>query len=131
MSSAEQHPDVVDRYLAKELLAQRVACPFSHPPLPNFRVSPIGVVPKKTPGEFRRIQHLSYPNGASINDGIPVEHSSVTYSRIDDAIGLILGSGVGSCLAKTDIKSAFRTIPIRLAGYNLLGIYWQGNYYFD
>ena len=129
--SAAQHPDVVDRYLAKELLAQRVAGPFSHPPLPNFRVSPTGVVPKKTPGEFRCIQHLSYTNGASINDGIPVEHSSVTYSRIDDAIGLILGSGVGSCLAKTDIKSAFHIIPIRPADYNLLGIYWRGNYYFD
>ena len=46
--SAAQHPDVVDRYLAKELLAQRVAGPFSYLPLPNFRVSPIGVVPKKT-----------------------------------------------------------------------------------
>ena len=56
-----QHPDVVDRYLAKELLVQRVSGPFSHPPLPNFRVSPIGVVPKKTPGEFRCNQHLSYP----------------------------------------------------------------------
>ena len=129
--SAAQHPDVVDRYLAKELLTQRVAGPFSHPPLPNFRVSPIGVVPKKTPGEFRCIQHLSYPKGASINDGIPVEHSSVTYSRIDDAIGLILGSGVSSCLAKTDIKSAFRIISIRPADYNLLSIYWRGNYYFD
>ena len=129
--SAEQHPDVVDGYLAKELLAHRVAGPFTHPPLPNFRVSPIGVVPKKTPGEFRCIQHLSYPNGASINDGIPVEHSSVTYSRIDDAIGLILRSGVGSCLAKTDIKNAFRILPIRPADYNLLGIYWRGNYYFD
>ena len=129
--SAEQHPDVVDGYLAKELLAHRVAGPFTHPPLPNFRVSPIGVVPKKTPGEFRCIQHLPYPNGASINDGIPVEHSSVTYSRIDDAIGLILRSGVGSCLAKTDIKNAFRILPIRPADYNLLGIYWRGNYYFD
>lgn len=129
--SAGQHPNVVDRYLAKEVLAQRVAGPFSHPPLPNFRVSPIGVVPKKTPGEFRCIQHLSYPNGASINDGIPVEHTRVTYSRIDDAVGLILRSGVGSCLAKTDIKSAFRIIPIRPADYNLLGIYWRGNYYFD
>ena len=76
--SPAQHPDVVDRYLAKELLAQRVAGPFSYLPLPNFRVSPIGVVPKKTPGEFRCTQHLSYPNGASINDGIPVEHLSVT-----------------------------------------------------
>lgn len=110
-------------------MARRVAGLFSHLPLPNFRVSPFGLVPKKTPGEFRCIQHLSYPNGASINDGIPVEHSSVTYSRVDDAIGLILGSGVGSCLAKTDITSAFRIIPP--ADYNLLGTYWRGNYYFD
>ena len=58
--SAGQHPGVVDRYLAKEVLAQRVAGPFSHLPFPNFRVSPIGVVPKKTPGEFRCIQHLPY-----------------------------------------------------------------------
>ena len=129
--SAGQHPDVVDRYLAKEVLGQRVAGPFSHPPLPHFRVSPIGVVPKKTPGEFRCIQHLSYPYGASVNDGIPVEHCRVTYSRIDDAAGLILRSGVGSCRAKTDIKSAFRIIPIRPADYNLLGFYWRGSYYFD
>ena len=129
--SAEQHSDEVERYLTKEVLAQRVAGPFTHPPFQNFWVSPIGVVPKKTPGEFRCIQHLSYPYGASVNDGIPVEDSSVTYSRIDDAVGLILRSGVGSFLAKPDIKSAFRIIPIRPADYHLLGIYWQGNYYFD
>ena len=122
---------MVDRYLAKEVLAQRVAGPFTHIPFHNFRVSPIGVVPKKTLGEFRCIQHLSYPYGASVNNGIPVEDSSVTYYRIDDAVGLILRSGVGSFLAKTDIKSAFRTIPIRPADYNLLGIYWRGGYYFD
>jgi len=67
----------------------------------------------------------------SINDSIPVEHSRVTYSRIDDAVGLILRSRVGSCLAKTDIESAFRIISIRPADYNLLGIYWWGDYYFD
>ena len=129
--SAEQHPGVLDHHLTKELLAQRVAGPFTHLPFQNFRVSPIGVVPKKTPGEFHCIQHLSYPYGASVNDGIPVEDTSVNYSRIDDAVGLILRSGVGSCLAKTDIKSAFRIIPIRPADYHLLAIYWRGNYYFD
>jgi len=51
-------------------LAQRAAGPFSHPPLPNFRVSPIGVVPNKAADEFRCIQHLAYPYRASINDGI-------------------------------------------------------------
>ena len=129
--SAQQHPGVVDRYLAREVLAQRVAGPFTHPPFQNFRVSPIGVIPKKTPGEFRCIQHLSYPYGASVNDGIPVEDSSVTYSRIDNAVGLILRSGFDSFLAKTDIKSAFRIIPIRPADYNRLSIYWRGNYYYD
>ena len=129
--SAEQHPNVVNRYLAKEVLAQRVAGPFTHPLFQTFWVSPIGVVPKRTPGEFRCIEHLPYPYGASVNDGIPVEDSSVTYSRIVDAVGLILRTGVGSLLEKTDIKSAFRIIPIRPADYNLLGIYWRGGYYFD
>ena len=115
--SAEQHPNVVNRYLAKEVLAQRVAGPFTHPLFQPFRVSPIGVVPKKTPGEFCCIEHLPYPYGASVNDGIPVEDSSVTYSRIVDAVGLILRTGVGRLLEKTDIKSAFRIIPIRPADY--------------
>ena len=43
--SAVQHPGALDHYLKKELLAQRVAGPFTHPPFKNFRVSPIGVVP--------------------------------------------------------------------------------------
>ena len=55
--SAKQHPGVFDHYLTKELLAQRVAGPFTHPPFQNFRVSPIGVLPKKTPGEFRCTLH--------------------------------------------------------------------------
>lgn len=70
-------------------MAQRVADPFIYLPFPDFRVSPIGVVPKKTPGEFRCIQLLSYPYRASVSDGIPVKDFSVTYSCIDDAVGLI------------------------------------------
>lgn len=29
-------------------------------------------------------------------------------------------------LAKTDVKNAFRLVPIRPEDYDLLGIYWQG-----
>lgn len=42
-----------------------------------------------------------------MNDGIPVEDPSVTYSRNDDAIVLIWRPGAGSSLGITDIKSAF------------------------
>ncbi len=34
-------------------------------------------------------------------------------------------------MAKTDIKSAFCIIPILPADYDLLGIFWQGKYYYD
>ena len=34
-------------------------------------------------------------------------------------------------MPKTDIKSAFRIIPIRPCDYDLLGIFWQGKHYYD
>ena len=69
--------------------------------------------------------------GKSVNDGISHEHSSVQYSNIDHAIKKIKQSGVGSYLAKTDIKSAFRILPINPQDYHLLGIKWSGQYYYD
>ena len=131
MQSALQHPDIVDDKLAKEITAGRIAGPFSSPPLEDFRVSPLGVVPKKSPGEFRLIHHLSYPKGFSINDGIPGEYSSVSYATIEDGIRLIKRAGQGCFLAKTDIKSAFRIVPIHPADYNLLGMQWKNSFYYD
>ena len=129
--SALQHPNVVSAKLIQEVKAGRIAGPFDTPPFKNFCVSPLGVVPKKIPGEFRLIHHLSFPRGASVNDGISSEHSTVSYCRVDDAIALIKSLGRGCFLAKTGIKSAFRIIPIRPQDYPLLGMTWQGKYYYD
>lgn len=129
--SAQENPQIVSAKLFKECQADRLAGPFDHPPFVQFRVSPLGVVPKKAPGEYRLIHHLSFPNGDSVNDGIPPEHTSVPYVRVDDAVAMIKRLGRGSFLAKTDIKSAFRIIPIRPSDYDLLGIFWQGKYYYD
>lgn len=129
--SASQHPEVVDMKITKELEAHRLAGPFQFPPLHPFRISPLGVVPKKTPGEFRLIHHLSYPRGSSVNDGIDSEHTKVCYASIDDAIKFIKMAGPGCFLAKTDIKNAFRIIPISPDDYNLLGMQWRGLYYYD
>ena len=129
--SAHEHPEAVDSKLLKELAAHRLAGPFVQPPFSPFRISPLGVVPKKVPGEYRLIHHLSYPSGDSINDGISQQNSSVAYSRVDDAVKLIKNIGHGSFLAKTDIKNAFRIIPIQPADYDLLGMSWKGKYYYD
>ena len=131
MLSALENPLAVDAKLKKELDAQRLAGPFQSLPLSPFWVSPLGVVPKKVPGEFRLIHHLSFPKGSSVNDGIPPEHTSVHYATIDEAIKLIMSAGPGCFLAETDIKNAFRIIPIHPSDYNLLGMQWRGLYYYD
>ena len=131
LKSALEHPEIVDAKLKKELDAHRLAGPFHSPPFPIFHVSPIGVVPKKLPGEFRLIHHLSYPKGTSINDGISSVNTSVHYATIRDAIHFIKLAGPGCFLAKTDVKNAFRIIPIHPRDYHLLGIKWNGSYYYD
>lgn len=129
--SALQNPDVVDVKLEKELRAGRLAGPFKSPPFSTFIVSPLGIVPKKTPGDFRLIHHLSFPAGSSINDGIPENFSSVSYATINDAICQIKLAGRGSFLSKTDIKNAFPIIPISPKDYGLLGMEWKNQFFFD
>ena len=77
------------------------------------------------------IHHLSYPKGSSVNDGIDSEHTRVCYATVDHAIKFIKLAGPGCFLAKTDIKNAFRIIPISPDDYNLLGMQWRGLYYYD
>lgn len=65
-----------------------------------------------------------------MNDCISSDHTSVTYAMVDGAVRLITQSRVASFLAKTDIKSAFRIIPIRSEDYHLLGIRWRGLFHY-
>ena len=130
LTSAFQHPQIINDELAKEITAQRIAGPFDHPPLPNLQCSGIGVVPKKT-GGWRMIMHLSAPADHSINDGIDKEDFTLHYSTIDDAVKMVQHLGSTAELAKIDVKSAFRTIPVRHKDRELLGIHWQDKYYVD
>lgn len=93
--------------------------------------SPLGIVPKKNPSEFRLIHHLSFPRGSSINDSIPSEVSSVVYATINDAISVLKRMGRVCFMAKTDIKSAFRIIPVHPDDHPLLGMTWENLYYYD
>ena len=129
--SASQHPEVISANLDKEIQLGRVAGPFPSSPLPHLQCHPIGVVPKKHSTDWRTICHLSYPEGDSINDYIPKDPYSLQYVRVDDAIQILQSLGPGAFMAKTDLKSAFRLMPIHPDDWNLLGIYWQSNYYVD
>ena len=89
------------------------------------------VLYRKSPGEFRLIHHLSFPRGLSVNEGMTPDNTSVHYATVADAIRLIKAAGKGCFLVKTDIKNAFRIIPIRPEDHCLLGMKWRGKYYYD
>ena len=74
---------------------------------------------------------MSFPDGTSVNSHIPFKASIVRYASIDDAIRIIRRTGRGCALAKTDIKNAFRLIPVTPDDHDLLGIFWQDQHYYD
>ena len=132
LKSASLKPEVVKLKLEKEKSLDRISGPFTEHPLNNMVYSPLGLQPKKLPGEFRVIHDLSHPRGGpSINAGIPRDVATVQYSSVPQAIQLIKKHGRFSYLAKTDIKSAFRIIPICPDQYHLLGFQWNGLFYYD
>ena len=130
-SSANYHPGIVNDYITAELSANRIEGPHTKIPFPTFQTSPLGVVPKKTHGDFRIIHDLSVPESLSINQGIPRTATHVQYASIEDAVRLVKASDVGSFMAKTDIKKAYRIIPIKPQQYHLFCFEWKNSFYFD
>ena len=118
-------------YLSREVELGRIVGPFDNPPFPIFRCSPMGIVPKKTPGKFRTILDLSSPRGYSVNEFISKEDFSLSYVSVDKAIDMIMSLGRGCYLSKIDIMDAFRILPVLPSQWHLLGMYWDGKYYYD
>ncbi|XP_041440120.1 uncharacterized protein LOC121400643 [Xenopus laevis] len=131
LRSASEHPEVIRKKLATEVELGRMAGPFMVPPVPNLRLSPLGVVPKKEAGKFRLIHHLSHPHGSSVNDGIDEETAHVTYTSFDVAVRLVRTCGRGALMAKVDIESAFRLLPVHPDCQHLLGCKFEGKIYMD
>ena len=130
LSSALQHTNIINESLKKETEAGRILGPFHTPPLPNLRCSGLGAIPKHD-GGWRVIYHLSAPAGTSINDFIDSNTYTLSYCTVDDAYTIINKLGQGALLSKIDLKNAFHLIPVRQEDWNLLGIYWQNEYYID
>lgn len=94
---------VVRKKLDKELGLHRISGPYTSKPFDNFICSPLGLVPKKSQGEFRIIHDLSFPEGNSVNEHIPRDKA---------------------LMAKLDIEDGYRNIPIHPLDYHFLGFQW-------
>ena len=72
-----------------------------------------GLIPKgHNNGKFRLITDLSFPHGASVNDGITSDLVSLSYITVDDVAEIVQELGRGALLAKMDIEAAYWLIPV-------------------
>ena len=131
------HPSLLDNMsVARDMINQncnigRIAGPFPLLPIPNLVISPLGLIPK---AEHRKccINHdLSFPKGNSVIFGIPKEFCSVTYKDYDYFVSLLTSVGQGCFIAKADIESVFRIIPVHPNDYHLLVFSFDRQYYYD
>ena len=129
--SAIQHPDVIEDYIMKECAKGRLLGPFKRKSFPLVHCSPFGVIPKKGQDSWRMIVDLSAPKGGSINDGIDESLASLSYIAVEMAADKVLQLGRHTLMAKTDVKSAFRIIPVHTDDWHLLGLEWKGSLYID
>ena len=74
---------------------------------------------------------MSSPEGGSVNDGIPEELCSLSYVGIKDAARAIQDRGRGAMMAKVDVKSAYRNIPVHPEDRWMMGMMWEGALYID
>jgi hypothetical protein len=131
MLSATKNAAVVEDYLKKECALGRVLGPFKKGSL-NVHINRFGVIPKPhQPGKWRLIVDLSDPSGGSVNDGVDPILCSLSYKTVDDAVRVILHKGRGTLLAKLDLESAYRILPVHPDDRPLLGMEWKDQVYID
>ena len=132
LESANTHPSVVTEYLKAELHHNRISGPFGAHMITSGHASRFGVIPKHHQNDkWCLIVDLSHPKGHSVNDGIPESLCSLKYITIDDAINQVLLLGSGTLMAKIDIQSAFRLLPVHAADRHLLQMKWDNLIFVD
>lgn len=121
----DEHAHKVDAALADEFAKGRVV----EVPKEFLRgCSALGVVDKDHSGmaKVRLVHDLSRPEGCSTNDTTTVQKRK--FATVMDAADLIRP---GYFMAKIDLSSAYRSIPMPARYYRMFGMKWRKKYYAD
>ena len=133
MYSALEHPEIVQAYLHAECSRGRMLGPFPavvYASLPLCHINHFGVIPKvRGTGKWRLITDLSFPPGQSVNDGIDSDLCSLTYTSVDQVAEVVAALPPGALLAKIDIESAYRLVPVHPLDRPLQAVQWGGAIY--
>ena len=134
---ATMYPDEMDAYIHKELTKGTMIGPFNQNPFgKRAKFSPMNTREKRDSTDRRVIMDLSFPPGASINDGIDKDNyrSTAVTLKLPNIFVLadkIVRIGPKARLFKRDLTGAFKQIPICIGDIHLLGFTYRGLYYFD
>lgn len=129
MLSATSNPQVIEEYLGNEVALGRVVGPVENL---DVQISRFGVIPKgHQKGKWRLILDLSHPENNSVNDGIDSDLCSLSYASVSHAARLVIARGKGCLLAKLDLESAYRMVPVHPEDRPLLGMKWKGRVWMD
>lgn len=141
-AGALQYESAVDDYMGKELRYGALCGPLcTIPSRERMAISPMTTRSKKNSDRRRIISDLSWPPGASVNDGIP-RHTyvgqifKIKYPTVDTlckrAVKLVRKHGPGKIQGyKVDMRRAFRQISTCPRDWTLLGSYWKGAIFLD
>lgn len=125
LKSARLDPDIITESIAADLAIGRVECRSDKSPLIS---SPLGLVTKSN-GKLRRIHHLSYPEGSSVNHFIDKSAAYLCYTKFNEFLAMVAEAGRHSTVIKRDMKDAFRNIPLAPHIFWLFGFSWSGCFY--
>ena len=107
-----------------------VAGPFVSPPLPGFRVNPLGAVVRN--GKVRPILNMSGPVNKSFNDN--VDRGKLERLHMGTAkqfASALKDAGKDAVFSKFDIQDAYKLLPARPEDYRLQEFCWLGRYFVE
>ena len=108
MPSVKAHPAIVQQFIDSELREGHMFGPFA----PDEIQHPVHI------SRFRVIEKKNQPGFMS-------------YTKVDNVVQGFWQSGVGSMLAKINIKNAYRVVPVHPVDKHLLATAWRGKLFVD
>ena len=134
--SAVNFQEDIEHYLRTERGHGALLGPFAGQPVEHAHSSPLMTRPKKDARYGRVIVDLSWPQGASINDGVDQVHyldgpATVKLPTAEYMVQRILQLGTGAWLYKTDLARGYRQLRVDPLDWPFLGFRHGGSWYLD
>ena len=134
-TSANENVEDISQFLEEEIKYQAILGPFDKKPI-DMHVSPLLVRDKQNSTSKKTIMDLSWPKGASVNNGVAKDiylgtPYELNYPSVDCVMNSLQNLGPSAQIYKIDISRAFRQIKIDPGDIDLLGIKFQDKYFID